>query len=317
MTRVLDPSGAWRLLLAVGDRAPLPDGEVELGTPGAGPAGPQRIRVDATGRWHADGEVTGAARDLLDIFLPLAVRERFVVGQLGQSLDGRIATASGHSHYINGPRDIQRLHRLRALADAVVVGAGTVASDDPRLTVREVEGENPVRVVLDPRGRVDAGRRVFTDGAAPTLWLQGAAVPAEAPGDGNRRPRGTSRGGEGGQAGVPLRAGESLPLPDFVQLVTLPTGDDGGFDPHRVIAALAERGLHRVLVEGGGITVSRFLRARALDRLHLSVAPLLLGSGRPSITLPPIHTLDEALRPPARHFLLGDDMLFDLELAGD
>jgi hypothetical protein len=67
------------------------------------------------------------------------------VGQIGQSLDGRIATLSGHSRYINGSQGLCHLHRLRALVDAVVVGAGTVRADDPQLTVRHVAGPTPVR----------------------------------------------------------------------------------------------------------------------------------------------------------------------------
>lgn len=217
-----------------------------------------------------------------EIFAPLEAGDRWVIGQLGQSVDGRIATTSGHSHYINGPEDIRRLHRLRAMADAVVVGAGTVASDDPRLTVRLCEGEHPVRVVLDPSGRLPRGLGVFQDRAAPTLWVQS---------------------GGGGQD----------ELGPHVEVASLPTSD-GRFDPHAVVRLLADRGLPRVLVEGGGLTVSHFLAARALDRLHLSVAPLILGSGRPALTLPPIDRLDEALRPPVRHFTLGSDLLFDLDL---
>ena len=72
-----------------------------------------------------------------------------------------------------------------------------------------------------------------------------------------------------------------------------------------------------ILVEGGGITVSRFLQAGALDRLHVSVASLIIGSGRPSITLPPVDTLDDALRPPVRHFTLGTDLLFDVDLGAE
>lgn len=242
----------------------------------SGEAGPLRIEGDGT--WTASVEVEETAATLLDIFVPLRVRERWVVGQLGQSLDGRIATAAGHSHYINGPEDIRRLHRLRALADAVVVGAGTVASDDPRLTVRRVEGPHPVRVVLDPAGRLGPDRRIFTDDAAPTL-----RVCAEGKGDG------------------------------MDEVVALPFTDEG-FEPRAIVAMLAERGLTRILVEGGGVTVSRFLAAGALDRLHLSVAPLIIGSGRPSLVLPPIETLDEALRPPVRRFPLGRDLLFDLDL---
>jgi riboflavin-specific deaminase-like protein len=201
-----------------------------------------------------------------------------VIGQLGQSLDGRIATVSGKSHYITGPEDIRRLHRLRALVDAVIVGAVTVALDDPELTVREVEGENPVRVVLDPDGRLGQDRRAFSDGAAPTLVVR------RAPGDGPP------------------------------EVLTLPASGAEGFEPGAVLEALRARGLRRVLVEGGGVTVSRFLEAGVLDRLHLAVAPMLMGSGRPGITLPPIETLDQSLRAQCRHVPLGDDLLFDLDL---
>ena len=230
--------------------------------------------------------------DLDELFAPLERLDSFVVGQLGQSLDGRIATATGHSHYINGPEDITRLHRLRALADAVVVGAGTVAADDPRLTVRKVEGSNPVRVALDPRGDLDPTRAVFTDRAAPTLWMQGIPAPGA------------------------LSSAETLDKPSVspgVEVVHLPIAS-GGFEPIDVVAELRDRGLHRILIEGGGITVSRFLEAGVLDRLHISVAPLLIGSGRPGITLPEIQTLDQAHRPPVRHFRLGSDVLFDLDL---
>ena len=82
------------------------------------------------------------------------VDELMVVGQIGQSLDGRIATESGHSKYINGPAGLTHLHRLRALVDAVVIGVGTAIADDPQLTVRRVAGQQPARVVIDPNGRL-------------------------------------------------------------------------------------------------------------------------------------------------------------------
>jgi riboflavin biosynthesis pyrimidine reductase len=115
------------------------------------------LQVHASGRWETSVEVDAVAHDVMEMYLPLQLQADLVVAQIGQSLDGRIATESGHSHYVTGRADIRRLHRLRALVDAVVVGARTVASDDPRLTVREVEGDNPVRVVLDPDGRLDTG----------------------------------------------------------------------------------------------------------------------------------------------------------------
>jgi diaminohydroxyphosphoribosylaminopyrimidine deaminase / 5-amino-6-(5-phosphoribosylamino)uracil reductase len=282
--RRLDEKWAWRFVLARARRGASGNaGRASGAEPAVMSAGEMRVAPDGT--WSSDLDVVPEARDLLDLFLPLAVRERFVVGQLGQSLDGRIATEAGHSHYVTGPEDRVRLHRLRALADAVVIGAGTAASDDPRLTVRTVEGEHPVRVVLDPSGRLDPGLTLFTDGAADTLWVRAA-----------------------GGRGTPGLVG------DRVEVVTLIAEPEAGFAPERLLGMLRARGLARVLVEGGGVTVSRFLAAGALDRLHVTVAPLLIGSGRPALTLPTISSLDEALRPPFRTFRMGSDVLLDLEL---
>lgn len=209
------------------------------------------------------------AAEALDALAEAAAKGPLVIGQLGQTLDGRIATAVGHSHYVNGAVALDHLHRLRALVDAVVVGAGTVTADDPSLTVRRVDGDNPVRVVLDPRGRVPRARKVFTDGAAPTLVV----------------------------------GSDDLPVSP---------GSDGRLAPRAVLDALAVTGLAVVLVEGGADTVSRFLAAGCLDRLHLLVAPTLLGSGRSGIILPEVTTMGGALRFDSRTYPLGTDTLFDL-----
>ena len=274
MSATLDEDTAWALV-----RAATPETtRVRLAShPGVW------LDVHTSSRWDTSVPPTAAARALLELYLPLQLRADLVIGQLGQSLDGRIATTSGHSHYVTSREDIRRLHRLRALVDAVVVGAGTIAADDPRLTVREVEGDNPVRVVLDPDDRLDPGHRVFADGAARTVVVRGA---------------GPEPGGASVEGSVLL----------------LPVSGPGGFDLGAVLEALRAQGLRRVLVEGGGITVSRFLQAGLLDRLHVTVAPLLIGSGRAAFTLPPIETLAQALRPHCRHFHLGEDVLFDLDL---
>src|SRR5690606_23228956 len=98
----IDDATAWNLVRAL-PRGPAPrGGAVEVGT-GAGP-GP-RLRVDSAGRWRTSAPVDASARDLLDLFLPRQVRGSWVVAQLGQSLDGRIATHTGHSHYVTGHED--------------------------------------------------------------------------------------------------------------------------------------------------------------------------------------------------------------------
>ncbi|MDA1092650.1 MAG: RibD family protein [Acidobacteria bacterium] len=247
------------------------------------------LHIDESGGWRASAPLSEAAKTLVDLYLPLQLDPNLVIGQIGQSLDGRIATEKGKSHYITGQADILRLHRLRALVDAVIVGAGTVAADDPRLTVRGVEGDNPVRVVLDPSARLSAEHAVFSDGAAPTLVVRAARL------------------------ATPANTGENVIALPTVSSAAAP-GAAPGFDPHAVVEALRSRGLRRLLIEGGGVTVSRFLQAGALTRLHVAVAPILIGSGRPAFTLPAITVLDEALRPPCRQFQLGDDVLFDFDL---
>jgi riboflavin-specific deaminase-like protein len=185
--------------------------------------------------------------------------------------------------YVTGEEDRLHLHRLRALADAVVVGAGTAIADDPRLTVRACAGANPVRVVLDHRGRVLNGRRLFTDGSAPTLWVLA----------------------KGRRTAAHAVAG--------VEVVEVPCGESG-FAPEYLLDALAERGLGRVLVEGGGVTVSRFLHAEALQRLYVTIAPVLVGDGVPGLRFPGPARMREALRAPSRRFVLGEDLLFELDL---
>jgi diaminohydroxyphosphoribosylaminopyrimidine deaminase/5-amino-6-(5-phosphoribosylamino)uracil reductase len=220
-----------------------------------------------------------------EVFGPLragSVDDLVVIGQIGQSLDGRIATASGHSRYINGPAGLCHLHRLRSLVDAVLVGVGTALADDPQLTVRHVAGPHPARIVLDPKGRLATCAKVFAC-------------------DGVRRIVVTA---EGTQCAV--NAG--------VEVLALPA-TDGRIEPRAILAGLAERGLRRILIEGGAETVSCFLAAGCLDRLHVIVAPIIIGSGRSGFVLPPIERADQALRAPMRSFQLGEDILFDCDLS--
>ena len=282
MSAPIDERTAWKLVRATPRTLAATDTRVCLPHD---PSPDVWLQVDPSGRWKTSTPVSTKVHDLLDLYLPLQVQGRLTVAQLGQSLDGRIATESGHSHYITGPADIVRLHRLRALVDAVVVGAGTIASDDPRLTVREVEGDNPVRVVLDPDGRLDPTRRVFADRSARTVHVR-------------REMPGRDREARESDASV----------------LVLPVDAQGLFEPTVVVSALHDLGLMHVLIEGGGVTVSRFLQARAVDRLHVTVAPLIIGSGKPAFTLDPVDTLSGAWRPPCRLFRLGEDVLFDLDL---
>jgi riboflavin-specific deaminase-like protein len=196
------------------------------------------------------------------------------VGHLGQSLDGFIATHAGDSQFVTGPENILHLHRMRALCGSVVVGAGTVAADDPQLTTRLVAGPSPLRVIFDPARRLSREYRVFTDGAAPTLYACARSL---------------------------VERGETQ-----VGCATIvPLDDEAG--PATVAALmqlLRARGCSRV-----------FLEATLLDRLHVAIAPLIIGNGRPAIRLPARATLSDCHRPQYRVFRMGGDVLFDCDLA--
>ena len=227
-------------------------------------------------------------RAIVDLYLPVcsAVAARpITIAHVGQSLDGFIAMQSGESHWITGDENILHMHRLRALCDAVIVGAGTVAADNPQLTTRLVPGPSPLRVVIDPARRLDADHRVFTDAAVDTLYVCARTFTV---------------------------AGEH----HFGRALILGVdGDADGIDAADLMRHLRARGCRRVFVEGGGVTVSMFLEANLLDRLHITIAAVLLGDGRPAIRFPPRVALRDSPRPTYRVFRMGGDILFDCDLA--
>lgn len=206
--------------------------------------------------------------------------QAWVIAQMGQSLDGRIALPNGASRGLNGPQAEAHLHRLRALVDAVVIGSNTAEIDNPQLTVRFVAGPNPVRVILDRHARLPQSLRVFQDQAAETLQL-------------------VTRAQHFAQVAVPELV-DSTP----------------GVAEQAILKALSARGLHRVLIEGGGQTVSRFLQAGLVDRLQVMVAPLILGSGCNAFSLPEVDAIAHAWQGASNCFELGQDTLFDIDFSG-
>jgi len=288
---------AWRCVLAIRNQQqlqPCAQGWALI----AGPSGLDAVgidtaptenalaRVDAGGAVDIDPSLPDTVRALFRLYLPFcATAAEIVVAHLGQSLDGKIATVSGSSHYVTGTQDILHNHRMRALFDAVVVGSGTVQHDDPQLNVRLCDGNNPVRVVIDTERRLTDSYRLFQDEAARTILIC-----AEDKVDGRQN----------------HGAAEILGVPRCA----------GGLAPRQLRTALAEQGCRKLFVEGGGITVSRFLEAKCLDRLQVTVSPMIIGSGRAAITLPEVASLADGLRPETRRFDFGEDVMFECRFDG-
>jgi diaminohydroxyphosphoribosylaminopyrimidine deaminase/5-amino-6-(5-phosphoribosylamino)uracil reductase len=170
-----------------------------------------------------------------------------------QTLDGRLATASGDSQWISSPESLRFTHALRSKHDAIMVGAGTVCKDDPRLTVRLAPGKNPLRVVVDSALRTPLTAAVLANGAAKGTIL---AVTRRAPAD---------------------RCDEARSLGATV--LRLPADAGGHVDLNALLSELHALGVGSVMVEGGATLITSFLCHRLADRLAVCIAPKILGSG--------------------------------------
>jgi len=215
----------------------------------------------AAGVEVTSGVLEDECRRLNAGFITRVTRGRpFATLKLALSLDGRIAAASGDSQWISSPASRALVHRWRREADAVMVGAGTVIADNPRLTCRMAGGRDPVRVIVDGRLRCSPRARVFVErSVAPALLVTTAANVARA----RRRyggarvevigcpPRGAERGSE-----IDLRA---------------------------LMRELGRRGWCNVLVEGGARLAGSALAAGVVDRVAFFVAPIVIGAGTPAV----------------------------------
>jgi diaminohydroxyphosphoribosylaminopyrimidine deaminase / 5-amino-6-(5-phosphoribosylamino)uracil reductase len=239
-TEAVIAAGVARAVVAVVDPNPLVDGRGFARLRDAG------VAVD-TGVLGAEAHRLNAAFERhVTSGLP------FVVWKVATSMDGKTAAADGTSRWITSPEARADAHRLRAWADAIVVGAGTVRVDDPRLTVRGDVAPGawaPLRVVVDASGGTEPGARVF-DGTAPTLVATTERAPE------HRIEAWTAAGAE---------------------VVVLDADRDGGVAPAALVRELGKRDVQGVLLEGGARLAWSFLRDDLVDRVVQYVAPSIVG----------------------------------------
>jgi GTP cyclohydrolase II len=200
--------------------------------------------------------VGGDSVDVTGLLGPIrsSPRRPYVVLKYAQSLDGRIATSVGDSKWISGEAERRVSHALRAACDAVLVGAGTIRTDDPQLTVRLVPGASPLRVALDSRSGLPLSARIF-DGSVPTVLLTQ-----------NRLPR--HRATVLRRRGVLIRVVHPRPR---------------GLDLPEALAVLRGLGVRSLLVEGGASVITSFLADALADRVIVGIAPILLGAGTDAV----------------------------------
>jgi diaminohydroxyphosphoribosylaminopyrimidine deaminase / 5-amino-6-(5-phosphoribosylamino)uracil reductase len=232
-------------------------------------------------RTLATGALPPDAAALLELYLPYALASRharrlgrpFTVSHFAQSLDGRIATDVGDSRWIGCAENRVHAHRMRALCDGILIGARTLHTDQPALTVRHTEGPDPVRIVLGRAADLGCLERA---GPSPILVV-----------------------GEGDDPSSPQ-----------VERVALPR-DNGLIATSSVLRELFDHGIHSLYIEGGSTTTSAFLAEGNIDVLQLHISPMIIGPGINSFSRPGIHSVAESVRF-QRHLYqsVGDGMMF-------
>jgi diaminohydroxyphosphoribosylaminopyrimidine deaminase/5-amino-6-(5-phosphoribosylamino)uracil reductase len=211
----------------------------------------------------------------------------FVTLKFAQTLDGRIATATGHSRWISSPASLRFAHRLRNVHDAILVGAQTVRKDDPELTCRLVRGRNPLRIVVDSQLRTSPDARIFTRDAHTRTLVATTHRAAE-----ERRRLFEKKG---------------------IEIVSLGADRAGHVDLRELMSALGKREVSSLLVEGGSAVITSFLKENLADRLIVILAPRIVGEGINSVGEMGIRRMNDALRLSFRRITRrGDDLILDI-----
>ncbi|MDD5169166.1 MAG: bifunctional diaminohydroxyphosphoribosylaminopyrimidine deaminase/5-amino-6-(5-phosphoribosylamino)uracil reductase RibD [Syntrophales bacterium] len=214
----------------------------------------------------------------------------FVTIKFAQTLDGRLATATGHSRWISSPPSLRMAHTLRSTHDAILIGAGTVLADDPELTVRLAKGRNPLRIILDGSLRTPLTAKVLRNqDRARTVIVTSPEAPD------NKVETLHEMG---------------------IEILCVDQTAGGQTDLRKLLRALADRDITSILVEGGATVITSFIKEKLVDRLVIIVAPKIVGKGIEAIGDLGIRSMDDAiLFPQYRALRKGDDIIYDIRMS--
>ena len=222
-------------------------------------------------------KISKILRQCCEIIIPLFTKnDNFLIGQIGQSLDGKIALNNGNSHYINEKESILYLHCLRAVCDGVLVGVNTIIKDNPLLTTRKIKGSNPVRLIIDPSLKLSNRYKIFKDDNRNIIFTNS-----------NKQKK------------INNTLIIKFPKKNFT---------------NNIFKYLKKTSFKNILVEGGPTTLSNFIEMKLLNYMQFIISPTLIGSGIDSLKLKPITNLKNAIRVKNTISKLGKEIVITLNL---
>ena len=222
-------------------------------------------------------KISKILKQCCEIIIPLLTKnDNFLIGQIGQSLDGKIALNNGNSHYINEKESILYLHCLRAVCDGVLVGVNTVIKDNPLLTTRKIKGSSPVRLIIDPSLKLSNKYKIFKDDNQNIIFTNS-----------NKQKK------------INNTIIVKFPKKNFT---------------NNIFKYLKKTSFKNILVEGGPTTLSNFIEMKLLNYMQFIISPTLIGSGIDSLKLKPITNLKNAIRVENTISKLGKEIVMTLNL---
>lgn len=214
----------------------------------------------------------------------------FVTVKFAQTLDGRIATQTGHSRWISSERTLTLAHKMRSIHDAIMVGVGTVIRDNPQLTVRRTKGKTPLRIILDSHLRIPLSSHILNDSYARNTLIATTSVA-----DKKKIKQVENKG---------------------IRIVLVGQDKYGRVSLPQLLKKLGEVSISSLMVEGGGQVITSFIRERLVDKLVIVIAPKIIGQGITWIGDLGLEKMGEALKfSKCRFRKVGDDIVFEGRLA--